>query len=100
MSYRVQFAASALRSWNKLGATVRSQFEKALLRRAENPHVPAARLRDPRKLYKIKLREAGYRLVYEVHDDVLLIHVIGVGRRDEGYDQFLRIGRNSLDDFN
>jgi mRNA interferase RelE/StbE len=97
MSYRVQFAASALKSWNKLGATIRQQFEKVLLRRAENPHVPAARLRAKGNFYKIKLRDAGYRLVYEVHDDVLTIHVIGIGRRDEGYDEFLRIGRDSLD---
>lgn len=97
MSYRVQFAASALKEWNKLGATVRQQFEKVLRRRAENPHVPAARLRARGKVYKIKLREAGYRLVYEVHDDVLTILVIGLGRRDKGYDEFLSIGRNSLD---
>lgn len=63
----------------------------------ENPHVPAARLHAKGSVYKIKLREAGYRLVYEVHDDLLIIHIIGVGRRDEGYDEFLRIGRDSLD---
>ncbi len=97
MSYRVQFTESARKSWNKLGATVRQQFEKTLRRRVENPHVPAARLRARGNVYKIKLRDAGYRLVYEVHDKVLVILVIGVGRRDEGYADLLGAGRDSLD---
>ena len=73
MTCRVQFTQSAAKSWNKLGATVRDQFEKVLRRRAEEPHVLAARLRGRPDTYKIKLRDAGYRLVYEVLDDVLVI---------------------------
>lgn len=96
MSYRLIFTPDATRSWNKLGAPVRSQFEKVLRRRVENPHVPAAKLRARQQTYKIKLRGAGYRLVYEVHDEVLTVLVIGIGRRDEGYEQFLAIGRQSL----
>jgi mRNA interferase RelE/StbE len=59
--------------------------------------VPAARLRTKGSVYKIKLRDAGYRLVYEVHDDILTIHVIGVGRRDEGYEALLKRGRERPD---
>ncbi|MEO6015253.1 MAG: type II toxin-antitoxin system RelE/ParE family toxin [Devosia sp.] len=75
----------------------RQQFKKVLRRRVENPHVPAARLRAKGKVYKIKLRGVGYRLVYEVRDETLVLLVIGVGRRDEGYEILLRIGRDSLD---
>jgi len=32
--------------------------------------------------YKIKLRSAGYRLVYQVVDDKLVITVVAVGRRE------------------
>ena len=32
--------------------------------------------------YKIKLRSVGYRLVYRVVDEALLVEVITVGRRD------------------
>lgn len=32
--------------------------------------------------YKIKLRSAGWRLVYEVRDAEILVLVIAVGRRD------------------
>jgi mRNA interferase RelE/StbE len=33
---------------------------------------------------KIKLRSSGYRLVYQVHDKVLVVTVIAVGKRDKG----------------
>ncbi|AZD23027.1 mRNA interferase RelE [Pseudomonas chlororaphis subsp. aurantiaca] len=34
--------------------------------------------------YKIKLRTAGYRLVYRVVDEVLVVTVIAVGKRERG----------------
>jgi mRNA interferase RelE/StbE len=32
--------------------------------------------------YKIKLRSASYRLVYQVRDSEILISVVAVGKRD------------------
>ncbi|NDE25899.1 MAG: type II toxin-antitoxin system mRNA interferase toxin, RelE/StbE family, partial [Betaproteobacteria bacterium] len=37
---------------------------------------------DLQNTYKIKLRDVGYRLVYEVIDQQLLVMVIAVGKRD------------------
>ena len=45
--------------------------------------MPSARLRgDLQNTYKIKLRDIGYRLVYEVIDQQLVVMVIAVGKRD------------------
>lgn len=33
--------------------------------------------------YKIKLRQAGFRLVYRVDDDTVFVTVIAVGERDK-----------------
>jgi len=45
--------------------------------------VPSARLRgDLQNTYKIKLRDVGYRLVYEVIDQQLVVMVIAIGKRD------------------
>jgi len=82
MSYNLKFLPSALKEWNKLGATIREQFKKKLVERLENPIVPADRLRGFDNHYKIKLRAAGYRLVYEVIEEEVTILVIAVGRRD------------------
>jgi len=98
MTYRVIFSDDARKEWNKLGATVREQLTKVLKRRAENPHVPAARLGGVANLYKIKLRSAGYRLVYEVRDNVLVIFVVGIGRRDEVYPELRRRLDRGLED--
>lgn len=88
MTYELAFKASALKEWKKLGHTVREQFKKKLKERLENPHVPSAALSGGTNLYKIKLRQAGYRLVYSVEDATITITVIAVGKRDrnEVYD--------------
>jgi mRNA interferase RelE/StbE len=85
MSYELRFSEKAKRSWAKLDSTVRSQFQKVLDRRVEEPHVPSARLRGGQNIYKIKLRDAGYRLIYEVQDKQIVIFVVAVGRRKEVY---------------
>lgn len=89
MTYRLTFSDRARKQWNKLDAVVRSQFQAVIARRVEEPHVPSARLRGrwPGPRYKIKLKAVGYRLVYEVRDDQVLIIVIAVGRRDSVYDE-------------
>lgn len=82
MTYELVFKASALKEWKKLGHTVRAQFKKKLAERLENPHVPAATLTGAANIYKIKLRQAGYRLVYAVEDETITVTVIAVGKRD------------------
>ena len=88
MSYELQFLPSALKEWQKLGSTIREQFKKKLKDRLENPHVPSAALSGGTNLYKIKLRQAGYRLVYSVEDATIIVTVVAVGKRDrnEVYD--------------
>jgi mRNA interferase RelE/StbE len=82
MTYKLNFKKSAYKEWNKLGATLREQFKKKLLERLENPHVPASKLSGTDNLYKIKLRQSGYRLVYKVEDDVIIVTVLAVGKRE------------------
>ncbi len=83
MTYDLEFVESALKEWRKLPPTVRSQFKKKLAERLEHPRVPAAKLHGMKDCYKIKLRTAGYRLVYEVNDKIVVVTVIAVGKRDK-----------------
>lgn len=82
MSYELAFKASALKEWQKLGPTLRAQFKKKLSERLLQPHVPAAALSGANNLYKIKLRQSGYRLVYTVEDRIMTVTVIAVGKRE------------------
>lgn len=88
MTYSLEFKKSALKEWNKLGHTIKEQFKKKLAERLENPHVPSAALTGASNIYKIKLRQLGYRLVYSVNNTVITVTVIAVGKRDrnEVYD--------------
>ncbi|KAA0536803.1 type II toxin-antitoxin system RelE/ParE family toxin [Citrobacter cronae] len=82
MSYTVKFREDALKEWQKLDKAIQQQFAKKLKKCCENPHVPSAKLRGIKDCYKIKLRTSGFRLVYQVIDDTLVIAVVAVGKRE------------------
>ncbi len=48
----------------------------------KNPRLPSAKLSGYPDRYKIKLRSAGYRLMYEVRDTEVVVVVIAVGKRE------------------
>lgn len=82
MSYRLVFKVQAKKEWDKLDATIREQFKKKLAERIEEPRVESSRLSGMQDCYKIKLRNAGYRLVYQVRDNELLVSVVSAGKRE------------------
>jgi mRNA interferase RelE/StbE len=82
MTYELAFLAEALKEWRKLDNATREQFKSKLVERLQNPKIPSARLSGTKERYKIKLRNAGYRLVYQVNDGELLVLVVTVGKRE------------------
>lgn len=82
MSYELGFLEEALKEWRKLDGSIREQFKEKLAERLENPRIPAALLSGQKDRYKIKLRSAGFRLVYEVRDRQLIVVVVAVGKRE------------------
>lgn len=84
MTYSLEFLPSALKEWEKLGHTVREQLKKKLRERLALPRVPADALREMPNYYKIKLRASGYRLVYRVEDERVVVVVVAVGKRERG----------------
>jgi mRNA interferase RelE/StbE len=82
--YRLKFVPDALKEWQTLDGSIKEPLRKALKKRLEQPHVPGAELHgDLRGCYKIKLRKQGYRLVYMVEDDVLVVLVLAIDRRED-----------------
>ena len=82
MTYKLKFLPSALKEWKKLASPIQQQFKKKLKTCLEQPHNPKNKLRQIKNAYKIKLRSAGYRLVYEVDDTTITVFVISVGKRE------------------
>ena len=83
MTYKLDFYDQALKEWNKLDGSVRDQFKQKLVERLETPHVISAKLRGSKDRYKIKLRGVGYRMVYEVNDQIVTVIVVAIGKRDK-----------------
>lgn len=83
MSYKLEFDQRALKEWHKLDATIQAQLKKKLAQVLESPRIEANRLRELDNCYKIKLRQSGYRLVYQVKDDLVVVFVIAIGKRDK-----------------
>jgi mRNA interferase RelE/StbE len=82
MSYELAFLDEALKEWRKLDSVTREQFKSKLAERLQNPKIASARLHGSKERYKIKLKSAGYRLVYQVKDRELLVLVVAVGKRE------------------
>jgi len=83
MTFRLLFKEDAKKEWDKLDATVRSVFAKKLKDRIKQPRIESSRLCGKKDCYKIKLRRAGYRLVYQVRDKELVVSVVAVGKREK-----------------
>ena len=82
MTYKLKFLPSAKKEWDKLDNGIKAHFKNKLKKCLENPHIPSNRLTNFDCAYKIKLRSAGYRLVYEVDDQEVIVLVIAVGKRE------------------
>ncbi|WP_089111024.1 type II toxin-antitoxin system RelE family toxin [Vibrio casei] len=83
MTYDIEFDRRALKEWKKLDSEIQKQFKNKLSKLLENPRVEANKLRELPDCYKIKLRKSGYRLVYQVKDERVVVFVVAIGKRDK-----------------
>ena len=83
MSFKLRFHELAWAEWQKLDGSIKAPLKKKLLERLEEPRIPSAALSNMPDCYKIKLRQAGYRLIYKVEDSLVFVTVIAVGKRDK-----------------
>lgn len=84
MTYRIEVAPAVVRQLRKLDPAARRRIQAAIELLAEHPRPQGAR-----KLVggdgEWRVRTGDYRIVYEVHDDVLLVLVVAVGHRRDIY---------------
>lgn len=83
--YGVEWDPKALKELRKLDGAVRLQFLKKLQERQGRPRVLGDALHGMKDCYKIKLRGAGYRLVYRVEDERIVILVLAIGKRERSF---------------
>lgn len=83
MSYKLEFGRAALKEWRKLDNSLRTQFKNKLEERLSSPHVASDKLRKYEAVYKIKLRRSGYRLIYQVREEEIVVIVVAIGKREK-----------------
>lgn len=84
MAYSIKVHEDFIAELDKLDHSVKQQLRKKLDKVVENPHIPKNRLGgDLHNCYKVKLRKAGIRLVYQVNDDEIYILLLTVGKRED-----------------
>lgn len=82
--YRLKFVPDAWAEWQALDGSIKHALKSLLAKRLQTPHVPGAQLhRELAGCYKIKLLKQGYRLVYVVEDNELIVLVLSVGKRQD-----------------
>ena len=86
MTYRVEVAPAALRQLRKLDPPARRRVQAAIELLADQPRPSGAKKLVGGK-GEWRVRTGDYRIVYEVHDNVLLVLVVAVGHRREIYER-------------
>jgi mRNA interferase RelE/StbE len=84
MSYAIEYRASLKRDMRRLDAQTVKRIDAAILALADNPR-PAGCVRLSGRSELWRIRVGSYRILYEIHDDRLVVIVVTVAHRREVY---------------
>lgn len=82
--YRIELRPAAVRALRKLDPPIARRVQGAIALLAQDPRPPTARALKGRP--GLRVRVGDYRIIYTVHDDVLLVIVVTLGHRRDVYD--------------
>jgi len=84
MSYTIDFKPLALRQLADLNKHIRERVNLKIQMLAENPRPHGVKkLTGDEQTYRIRVGD--YRVLYEIHDQILLILVVEIGHRRSIY---------------
>ena len=86
MTYRVEVAVSAVRQLRKLDRAALRRVQAAIELLSAEPR-PSGAKKLVGGIGEWRVRTGQYRIVYEIHDKILLVLVVAVGHRRENYDR-------------
>ncbi len=84
-SYNLEIKRSAVKELEDLPAKDRSRIVARIQLLADDPRPPGSEKLSGQERYRV--RQGDYRILYEIHDQVLLIVVVRIGHRREVYRQ-------------
>lgn len=88
MAYRVEFRPAVLKSLKRLPKRDLVRIKKKIEELAENlPDSNTTKMKGDNSFHKI--RSGDYRIIYEIHNDRLVILVIKIGHRKDVYKKLI-----------
>ncbi len=85
MAYEIFITPYARRQFKKLSVKVGRDIRHALDILAENPFANSNDVKKLKGRDGYRLRVGNYRIIYELENDKLIIHVLEVGHRKDVY---------------
>lgn len=83
-SYKIQIKRSALKDIKAIGTKKdRQRIVQRIQELASDPRPPGVEKLSGSPYYRV--RQGTYRIVYEIQDDVLIVHILKVGHRKDVY---------------
>ena len=83
MRYSVDILRSAQRQLSRANRRDQSRIISAIQALADNPRPHGYRRLSGRPAWRIRV--GSYRVIYEIHDDQLLVLIVTIGHRKEVY---------------
>ena len=88
MQYSVEFRPAVLKSLKRLPKKDLRRIKKRIDEVAENlPDHVTTKMKGNNSFHKI--RSGDYRIIYEIHDDRLVILIVKIGHRKDVYKRLL-----------
>ena len=88
MKYSVEFRPAVLKSLKRLPKKDLRRIRKRIDELAENlPDTVTTEMKGNNSFHKI--RSGDYRIIYEIHDDRLVILIVKIGHRKDVYKRLL-----------
>jgi len=84
MIYSIDFEPIAVRQFRKLESVIRKKLLPKIKALAKNPRPPGTKkLQGFKNRYRIRVGD--YRVVYQIHDKILLVLIVEIGHRSDVY---------------
>ncbi len=83
MTYTVRISSAARRQISKLPRDGQERVSAVLAILADEPRPPAAKKLTGRDAWRV--RTGNWRVIYEIHDDELIVMVVAAGNRRDVY---------------
>ena len=90
MKYRIEFKRSAAKALKKIPKSDQRRIRDRINSLSENlPDPTTTKMKGDNPFHRIRV--GHYRIIYEVHEDILVIMVLKIGHRKEVYKRLTSI---------